>query len=273
MARRRSAVVALVFLFNVGPAWGAELMSYEAVYDVRLQHASGSFGPRAVTGVFESRFAETCGGWDQKTHIKLNLLFADGAPTTNERFFSSFESKNGHDYSFAAVTFRDGKRIESYKGAAVLGRRGGKATYEVPARNGEGGRRTVTLDLPKGTLFPAAHSRLVLDKAASGGPFHSSVVLNGSSSVGPRLHAIAIGPPLVDSAEVLDPKLAQYPSWRMNEALFNLNDKRDIPNTEMFQRVFQPGVLESFEQTFGDFTVSAKLSHLRWIDPPSCPQS
>lgn len=273
MAGRCTSVLAFALVFAVAPALGSELMSYEAVYDVRLAHASGSLGPRAVTGVYESRFAEACDGWDHKTHVKLNLSFTEGAPTTNERFFSSFESKNGRDYSYAAVTFRNGKRIESYKGSAVLGRRGGKATYELPPTEGQKTGKSVTLNLPMGTLFPAAHARLLLDKAAAGGPFYSSVVLNGSSSVGPRVHSIAIGPRLEASQEDIDPLLARYPSWRMSTAFFNLHEKRDIPNTEMFQRVFQSGVLESFDQTFRDFTVSVKLNRLRWIDPPSCPQS
>ena len=273
MAARFGPVFAFASLVAAAPAFASDLVSYEAVYEVRLAHASGSFGPRAATGVYESRFAETCSGWDHKTHITLNLSFTEGTPTTNERFFSSFENKNGQDYSFAAVTFRNNKRIESYKGSAVLDKRGGKAVYEVPAADNKKPGRIVTLKLPLGTLFPAAHSKLLFDKAASGEPFYSSVVLNGSSSVGPRVQSIAIGPRVEASGDDVDPLLAQFPSWRMSTAFFNLNEKRDIPNSEMFQRVFGSGVLESFDQTFTDFTVSVKLKRLRWIDPPSCPQS
>ncbi len=98
-------------------------------------------------------------------------------------------------------------------------------------------------------------------------------MLNGSSSVGPRVQSIAIGPRLEAPAEDIDPMLAQFPSWRMSTAFFNLNENRDMPNTEMFQRLSQSGVLESFDQTFTDFTVSVKLQRLRWIDPPQCPIS
>ncbi len=107
MAARFGPVFAFASLVAAAPAFASDLVSYEAVYEVRLAHASGSFGPRAATGVYESRFAETCSGWDHKTHITLNLSFTEGTPTTNERFFSSFENKNGQDYSFAAVTFRN----------------------------------------------------------------------------------------------------------------------------------------------------------------------
>lgn len=272
MVRRCGPFFALIASLAAAPTGASDLLSYEAEYEVRLAHASGSFGPRAATGIYETRFAETCAGWDQKTHIKLNLSFTAREPTTNERFFSSFENKNGRDYSFAAVTFRNNKRVESYKGSAVLGKRGGKAVYEVPTSDNKKSSN-VTLNLPEGTLFPAAHARMLFDKAASGAPFYSSVVLNGSSSVGPRMQSVAIGPRVDTAGDDVDPLLAQFPSWRMSTAFFNLHEKRDIPNTEMFQRVFGSGVLESFDQTFTDFTVSVKLKRLLWIDPPSCPQS
>jgi len=255
-------------------AWAGDLLSYEAVYELRLTHASSSGGPRAATGLFETRFAETCAGWDSKTHTILNLAFGEGPSVTNERFFSSSEAKTGRDYKFAALTLKNGKRVEAYSGVADLGKRGGHARYEVPAGEGQKTGKLVTIKLPPGTLFPAAHAQALLSSAEQGGPLFRQVVLNGSSSVGPRVMSTAIGPrraPGHPEEAGIDQMLLGTTSWRMSSAYFNLFERRDMPNTEVSLQLYKSGVTESFEQTFGDFVVSAKLQRLRRLDTPSCP--
>ena len=254
------------------PAWAGDLTSYEAVYELRLTHASASGGPRAAVGLHETRFAETCTGWETKNHTILNLAFSDGPDYTNERFFSSAENKNGRDYTFAALTLKNGKRVEAYKGTAELGKQGGQARYEVP---GEKGPKVITLKLPQGTLFPTAHAQALLMSAQKGGPLFRQVVLNGASSTGPRVMSTAISqrrPPDHPAEAGIDQVLLGTPSWRMSSAYFNLSKRRDLPTTEVDMQLYQSGVTESFEQTFGDFTVSAKLQRLRKLDAPSCPQ-
>lgn len=269
---RRLAYIAALSCVLAAPAWAGDLLSYEAVYELRLTHASSSGGPRAATGLYETRFAETCDGWDSKTHTVLNLAFGEGPSVTNERFFSSWEAKTGRDYQFAAFTLKNGKRVEAYTGTADLGKRGGQARYEVPAAEGNKIEHVTTLKLPQGTLFPAAHAQALLSSAEQGGPLFRQVVLNGSSSVGPRVMSTAIGPRRAPGhAEVagIDQGLLGTPSWRMSSAYFNLFERRDMPNTEVDLQLYKSGVTESFEQTFGDFAVSAKLQRLRRLDAPS----
>ncbi len=257
-----------------GNARAADLIPYEAIYALRLTHASSSGGPRAAVGTFESRFIETCQGWDTKSHTTLSLTFSDGGVFTNERFFSSLEAKSGRDYSFAALTLKNGKTVEAYKGTATLASRGGRARYELPAREGEKRSHIISLVLPQGTLFPAAYSLALLGSAEQGTPLFRRVVLSGSSSVGPRVLSTAIGPRLAAGeveAAGIDRMLVEMPSWRMSSAYFNFFEKRDIPNFEMFLRLSKSGVTESFEQTFRDFTVSATLQRLRRLDRPVCP--
>ncbi len=268
------AAIAVGISFAVSAdARAADLLSYEAVYALRLTHASSSGGPRAATGTFESRFVETCDGWDTKSHTLINLAFSDGASFRNERYFSSLEAKTGQAYSFAALTLKNGKTVEAYKGTAELTKRGGRARYELPAPEGQKNGKVILLALPQGTLFPTAHSNALLGSAEKGTPLFRRVVLSGSSSVGPRIMSTAIGPQLAEvhaDAADIDRGLLDVPSWRMSSAYFNLGEKRDRPNFEMFLRLSKSGVTESFEQTFGDFTVSATLQRLRRVESPVC---
>jgi hypothetical protein len=275
----RCGIIAAIFgaglsVLTSAPIWAADLMSFEAVYDLRLSQASSSGGPRAATGIFETRFVETCTGWDLKSHTVLSLAFSVGPDITNERFFSSWEAKNGNDYTFAAQMLKNGRLAESYKGSAAVSKRGGKAKYEVPATEEKGKPRVVTLNLPQGTLFPAAYSQALLGGADQGQPFFSRVVLNGASTAGPRMLSTAIGPRRVnawtENTSGIDNGLLQTASWRMSSAYFNFYEKRDLPNTEIFLQIYKTGITESFDQRFGDFIVSAKLQRLRRIDPPRC---
>jgi len=250
-----------------------DLPSYEAVYDLRLTHASASTGPRAAVGTFTSHFAETCDGWDVKSHTLIDLAFRDDTNFTNERFFSSWESKSGTDYRFAARTTKNGKVVEAFKGTAKLGPGGGKAVYEVPAQDGEKDPDKITIVLPRDTLLPVAHSRALLTRAEHGDGLFRAVVLDGASSTGPRVTSIAIGArQAADNGEgsMIDPTLLGTPSWRLSSAFFNLNEQRDTPNSEVLWQLHDSGVTRSFEQTFSDFVVSATLKKLRRLDKPVC---
>jgi hypothetical protein len=258
----------------VGVAEAAEPPSFEAVYELRLTHASSTTGPRAAVGTYDIKVARTCDGWDTKSHILMQLAFRDDTESRNERFFSSWESKAGANYRFAVRTEKNGKTVEAYKGTATLGKKGGSARYEIPPPQGETKPRIVELRLPRDTLFPAAHSRALLERAAGGDALFKSVVLNGAASNGPRLMSTAIGPRVENATQPLpaeiDRSLLGTPSWRMSSAFFNLNEQRDTPNTEMFLQIYGSGVTQSFEQTFTDFAVSATLKRLRRIDAPTC---
>lgn len=270
----KAALPAVCMLVHVGKTQAGDLPSFEAVYDLRLTHASATVGPRAAAGTYEMRMVETCDGWDSKSHIAMDLAFRDDSSSSNERFFTSWESKAGNDYRFAVRTVKNGKTVEAYNGTAALSKKGGMARYELPAPEGEQKPRLISVALPRDTLFPIAHFRALVTRAENGEALFSSVVLNGASSNGPRVMSVAIGPRLdngsAGGSANIDRTLLGTPSWRMSSAFFNLNEQRDTPNTEMFLKLYESGVTESFEQTFNDFAVAATLKSLRRIDPPNC---
>jgi hypothetical protein len=257
-------------------AQAAELPSYEAIYDVRLTHASATMGPRSAVGTLELRFAKTCDGWDTKSHIQLDLSFRSGATSAHERFFSSWESLDGRAYRFAVRTIKDNKAVESYTGTASLTQSGGTAIYEFPPRGDKKSPRTTTVALPRDTSFPAGNLRALLERAYRREALFRSVVLNGESSSGPRAISAAIGPRLDkeqgDGGAIPtgDATLLGSASWRMSAAYFNLDENRDTPNFELNSRLYESGITSFFEQTFNDFAISANLKRLRHLPPPAC---
>jgi hypothetical protein len=274
--RARAAVVAVGLACAPAGASAAGLSSFDATYAVQLARASLSTGPRAADGLLDYRFAETCDGWQTRTRVTMELAFRDGTTIKNERDFESYESKDGRSYTFAVRTVKGGTPVEAFRGTAKMAaRRGGSVVYELPSETPEGKPRRVTITLPKGTLLPVRQSLTLLEQAGRGEKFFRSIVFNGASSVGPRAMSTVIGPQLAmaggGTGEGIDDGLLSAPSWNLNLAFYNLFERRDTPNFEVFQRFYATGIAPNFEQEFDDFTIRADLDRLERLDAPACP--
>lgn len=118
--------IAAGLVFGATAASAADFPPYEAVYELRLTRASATFGPRAAVGQYNYRVAETCDGWETKSHIIVDLTFRDDQTHTNERFFLSWEAKNAASYRFAVQTVKNGNTVEAFKGTAAVSAKGGR---------------------------------------------------------------------------------------------------------------------------------------------------
>jgi hypothetical protein len=270
--------VAIGLALAATSASGASLSSFDASYAVQLARASLSTGPRAADGFLDYRFVETCEGWQTRTRVTLELAFRDGTTIKNERDFESFESKDGRSYTFAVRTVKGGTPVEAFRGTAkMVARGGGNVIYELPSVDPAGKPRKITVSLPKGTLLPVRQSLALLDQAGKGEKFFRSIVFNGASSVGPRAMSTVIGPQVAvaerggDAVTDIDFGLLSAPAWDLNLAFYNLFERRDTPNFEVFQRFYATGVAPNFEQDFDDFTIRADLDRLQRLDAPVCP--
>ena len=186
--------------------------------------------------------------------------------------------KNGTNYSFAVRTSKGDIPVEAFRGTATLNARAsGTVVYEIPNEDTAIVPRKVTITLPKGTLLPVQHNLALLERAAKGQRQFRSVIFNGASSVGPRLMSTVIGPQL---APVAPPNIVTLPdvdqdflgtsAWDLNLAFYNLIERRDTPNFEVFQRYYASGIAPSFEQQFNDFTIRAELDRLQRLPTPTC---
>ncbi|MSO98259.1 MAG: DUF1849 family protein [Rhodospirillaceae bacterium] len=270
--------VAIILSTSVAVA-APNLFSYDATYSVQLARASLSTGPRAASGVLDYRFTESCNGWQTRTSVSLDLTFRDGSMITNKRDFTSLESKDGRDYTFAVRTIKGDVPVEAFRGAAKMAMRGGgSVVYELPTQDPAAKPRKVTISLPAGTLLSVRHALALLSRAEKGERQFRSLVFNGASSVGPRAMSTVIGQPLASTApngsaepSEIDAGLLAVPAWDLNLAYYNLFERRDTPNFEVFQRYYSSGITPSFEQQFDDFTIRADLDRLQRITPEPCP--
>jgi len=129
--------------------------------------------------------------------------------------------------------------------------------------------------LPRGTLLPIAYMRELLDHASRGEALFRTIVFNGASSAGPRTLSASIArqqgdDDLGDRDANIDQALLSQPAWDLSLAYFNVFERRDTPNFEVFQRYHATGITPSFEQEFQDFRIAADLRKLKELPAPSC---
>ncbi|MDX2221385.1 MAG: DUF1849 family protein [Rhodospirillaceae bacterium] len=269
---------AAILFVLAGAAPASALPSYDATYSIRLLEASAQRGPRAAVGTLEFKFRETCDGWETVSNVRMTLAFRDGTALDNERNFTSWEAKDGSAYNFAVRTLKGGIPVEAFKGNAVITSRSGTVAYELPGDAGGKKPRKLNVRLPRGTLLPVAYLNALLDHARRGESMFQSVVFSGASSYGPRTLSAAIGPrvdvssigPNGSTAPAINSRLLDGPAYDLSLAFYNLIERRETPNFEVFQRYLANGIARSFEQEFDDFRIGADLQRLTELPAPSC---
>jgi hypothetical protein len=265
---RRLISTALLLAVVPASAAMAAMTPYEARYDLTLLVASNTHGPRALDGVLEERVVRACTGWETRSRVMVNAVFRDGTASANERIFTSWEAENGKDYRFAVQTSKNGTMVEAFKGTAKLGKRGGNVTYEAVASG-----KKIKVPLPRDTFLPVAYVDALLSRASQGEVLFRGVLLNGSSSNGPRVLSTAIGPRATasgDASSDLDRGLLGE-GWPMSLAFYNLfEQQRDTPIFETELRQHESGVADEIVQTFSDFTIAARLTHLKRLPQQAC---
>jgi hypothetical protein len=271
------AVTALWTTAALGEGSTREIRPYDAVYDVRLVEASTSTGPRAAVGTLDLKLMATCEGWETRSHVAIDPAFRDGTTLTNERVFWSMESADGRSYEFAVKTVKGGVPVEAFKGSARLSRRSGSVSYELLTDDPTARPKRIQVPLPRGTLLPVAYMKELIGRAEKGDALFRSVVFNGASSAGPRTLSALITPRRAEASEnaarqlpEIDAALLSQPAWDLNLAFFNVFERRDTPNFEVFQSYHASGVTPAFEQEFEDFRIAAELRSLKALSAANC---
>jgi hypothetical protein len=272
MAWRTVGVVAwfcAVFLVaDAAPAAEARLASHRAGYVLTLGAAKSS-GVTAIDGAMTIDWQETCDGWTMSQRMRFRIFDADGESIESDITFSSWEARDGISYRFTMRSLRDGDVIDELRGRATLGGpgKGGKAVFTQPADE--------VLELPPGTLFPTAHSLLLIDKAQAGERNVSMPVFDGASVDGAMDVNAIIGallpPDAVDAGPQIARDLLTGESWRVRLAFFRNDDQRGSePEYETAMRMYVNGVGSEFLFEYQEFSIKARLERLEAIAMPRC---
>ena len=209
------------------------------------------------------QFADSCDGWVTEFRLNVTYAYSEGGLVETTTDFLGWESKDGLSYRFRVRQTRDGQITEEVEGTAKLNGVGqaGIARYTRPD--------THTIKLPKGTLFPTAHTIRLLDAASSGGRLLARPLFDGQGEEGPFDTSAQIGHAVAQPAAVSSP-LLDSPVWPMRMAFFPTGSSDPLPEFEMSLTYHPNGVAEDIEQIFKTFSLRGRLESIEVLPRRKC---
>lgn len=263
----RLGLPVLALVSFCGQALAIDIAPHRALYSMALGSTKSNSGVVGATGTMTYVWGETCDGWTVEQRYKLRMQYAESSEVEIISNYVTWESKDGLRYRFNERKMRNGEVDEEVRGEATLEGPGkaGSAVFTRPKQQ--------TLELPAGTIFPTAHTILILDRAVAGEQFVSKNVFDGASEETAVQVSAFIGQELKhDSGTDNGPKspLVERPSWRIRLAFFSADQKSEKPDYELGMRLYDNGVSRDMLLDYGDFAVKAKLDEIEALPKPNC---
>lgn len=258
----RKLLFLIAILFCAPAAWAQTLAPHRAAYTLSLGDNRGQVA--ALEGVLAIDWSETCQGYTLNQRMRFRMSTAEEGTVESDIVFSSFESKDGTNYRFSLRTSRDGDVVEELRGRAVLDPdKGGKAFFAMPE---------MEMDLPPGTMFPTAHSLLLLNLAEGGERMIARAVFDGATLDGAMDVTAFVSNKLPAEAALgpRTPPIGNRPSWRVRMAYFNPDDKSGTPQYETSMRMLDNAVASEYSFEYPEFSMRARLERLEAVPKPNC---
>jgi hypothetical protein len=257
--KRALALAAAVAVLGTGAAPLPNLVSYRAIYEVSLEHTSGSV--LAARGRMAVEFHDTCDGWSTTQRLIADMTDSEGTASRTDFFVTAWESKDGRTMRFDINNAHDGKTQSRQRGSAALASDG---SGTVQLASGKPPR----FSLPKGTEFPTAQIIAVLHTAQSGGLSAKHLVFQGgdptdlnfsTAAVGKQVSAAALAP---DAEADKSGLLKGSPAWSVLLSYFPLSARNESPDYEVATHLYVNGVSGSMSLIYPDYTLRASLVRL-----------
>lgn len=247
------------------PADAGAISPHRALYDLSLASSRASGGVVGVQGRMLFEWGDTCDGWTVQQRYRMLLSQAQEDQVEIVSSLASWESKDGLRYRFTLKKKRGDEPEEEVRGSARLegqGRRG-VARFTRPEET--------RIDLPRGTIFPSAHTIEVIRRAEAKEHFFARRVFDGSEVEKPVDVTAFIGPALPRPAGAGNAKgLLDRPGWKVRLAFFPAAAKNPLPDYEIGLDLLDNGVSSEMLIDYGDFTVRARLKDVEPLRGGGC---
>ncbi len=247
-----------------------KIAPHRAVYKIKMASVRNGSNISGVNGKLAFEWRDVCDGWAIQQHMQLHFSYID---SDDQNFSSSeltWESKDGKSYRFNIKRTIDQQEAEVFRGKAVQNADGTVAvTYSLP--------RERTEHLPSGTLFPTAHTELLLKKAADAddGRFFMRRVFDGDDDSGTNDISAFVFPPRAEGieldAKIKDDPLLKVPAWPVHLAFFKVDKENGEPEYEMDLNLLSNGIADHMKIDYGDYSVVGVLEEIKPIEVRGCP--
>ena len=238
-----------LLLPSVGNA--VNLLSHRALYDLHLD--SEKHGDvQAASGSMTYEVQDTCDGWASRQRLKMNITNAEGQQIEMLSDYTTFESKDGHNMRFRMRQTTDQAVTSDVEGDAKLDASGsgGEAHYTLP--------HDATAALPRGTLFPTAHTVALLAAGAAGKKFITLPLFDGTTEKGAQDSSVAITSWNTPQKSKW-PQLTKLDGGHVHLAFFNRDIDGAQPDYEVSMRYWVNGVADDLAMNFGNFVMDGSM--------------
>lgn len=254
---RLSALSAVVLAFCAAAfptdaaGLNAALAAHRAFYTMTLSKSRGDV--IAATGTMGYEVIDACDGWAVRQRLAMTLTNTDGQDIQMVSDYATWESKDGLKFRFHMKQTTDTAVTSQTDGDAELDGPGGPgvAHYTLP--------KQATKQLPKGTLFPMAHTSAILTAAEEGKRFLGLPLFDGTDDAGAEDSFLVVldwRKPEPDKY----PLLSNLPSTRIRLAFFEHDSTDETPTYQVGMRYWDNGVADNLQMDFGDFVMDAKMT-------------
>ncbi|MDR3425430.1 MAG: cell envelope integrity EipB family protein [Alphaproteobacteria bacterium] len=256
--------------FGASPAVSASIVPHRAIYAMNLAGVKNGSDITDVSGRMLFEWRDVCDGWAIQQHMRLHFSYSDDDDQDLASTELTWESKDGKRYNFNIRRVTNGKETENYRGKAQRNDDGSvTVTYSVPNNK--------TVHLPVGTLFPTAHTELILENAARGDKFFTRRVFDGSDADGASdISAFVLPPRAAAAEEGLDAKMKENPlvsgnAFPVHMAFFKIGGETGEPDYEMDLSLMPSGIARRMKIDYGDFSVTGNLQEVEALPAQNCP--
>lgn len=241
------------------------LASYKAVYDLSLRDIKREGGIENVRGRIVMQVENGCEGYVLNQRMLVELSNVEGGTVVSDYHLSTWEDKAGDMMRFSMSNVLNGKVIEKFDGTATTNSSGAEGV--VTFKEEDAGE----LALPKGVLFPTAHTREILKSARAGKNLVSAKIYDGNGKEGLQDSLTVIGKKNVASQEMAErSEMTNIPFWPVQLAYFDLRKQTNEPDYEVGLEMYENGVVDGLVLKYKDFSLDGELVQLDFLKIPSC---
>jgi len=244
------------------PAIQAGFVPHKALYDISLVGTKSGSQIVNVTGQMFYDWQSSCEGWISNHKFNLSYEYADSPAVTVSSDFSNFEAFDGSRLDFTSQRKRANHVFEEIRGQANIENADGaaklsQASYTIP--------KGLTFDLPKGSLFPLAHTLQVKKAVEANRRFFTATVFDGSDEDGPvEINAFinknkATPPASTKTSTEIDQTLLQSPAHSIRLAFFPMIETSAQSEYEMQMTFHDNSIISNMTVEYEDFTIKQTL--------------
>ncbi len=253
----------LSLVFTAALAAPSQLASHQAVYDLKLEDLKPNGGLEAVRGRIVLRIEQQCEGLIMNQRMVLEMVNTEGGVIVSDYLLSTWEDNSGNVMRFDMSNSLNGQTVEKYSGVAERSEQSAVVTFSEPDQE--------DMELPVSVMFPADHTKKILETAKAGKNLLSAKVFDGNGAEGLSDTLTVIGKrKTLQAPDEAVTSLEGMTYWPIQLSFFDLREQVNEPDYEVGMKMFDNGVATDLILKYQDFSLSGEVSNLEFLTAEKC---